>query len=588
MSINGEFDYKEGLFYGVISTNNQIVYTQKNVDFFEHILMENGAFLYIYNGEKEKPKIDDISKFMETDLTKKLKNGQIIITDAAEVFREFDSVDYLNDRINYYKDMIKNLKNNGFEKIVMLGTRDNSDLDRFTDKGLYNYHQKLKKLCKENNIMGVIRYVVGDLSERELAKLISLHDLISLEGDNIGLQYTYIELISTSLVYLSKQREKDEEYRKEMERIEYLKNLGELIEGFTHDFNNLLTAIIGFSQIALLKGTENLVRDYLKIIYETAIDGKAMVDKLHEHVKGSYNGEKKIHQVNELVKGSTNMIAYKIKSTTKEAENKVILNLDLKSEKSIYCDEFEIRQVLLNILLNGLAAMKEGGTLTVKTYDKEGKIYIEIIDSGTGMNEEIQKKIFEPFFTTKGKDGTGLGLNTSKKILESHSAEILVESKLGKGSKFTIIFPQDESKSKAVYKEIDLHSIYGAKVLVVDDMYSVGKSIAELIGMINMTAEVETRAEKVMGRLEEKTYDIIICDYTMPNMNGVELSKIVKKAYPEKPFILMTGYQDKLFESCDTIDYVLNKPCTIEELADILGQALNVIDDSKDKGYNIS
>lgn len=585
--MDGEFDYEEGLFYGVISTSDQIVYTRKSVEFVERVLKNKGAFLYIYNGEKEKPNINKMSKLFEMDLNKKIKDGQIIFTDLTKVLEEHESVDYLNNRINYYIDTIDNLKSSGFEKIVILGTRDSNDLDRFTNKGLYNYHKRIKRLCKENNIMAVIRYVIGDLSKRELAKLISLHDLISLEGDNTGVRYTYLEMISTSLVYLSKQKEKDEEYKKEMERIEYLKSLGELIEGFTHDFNNLLTAIIGFSQIALLKDTENLVREYLNIIYETAIDGKAMVDKVHEYVRGNYNGEKKVHHINDLIKGSINMIAYKIKSTAKEAENKIVLTLDLKSEKSIYCDEFEIRQVFLNMLLNALAAMKEGGTLTVKTYDKEEKIYIEIIDSGIGMSEEIQKKIFEPFFTTKGKDGTGLGLNTSKKILENHSAEILVESQLGKGSKFTIVFPQDESKSKVVHKEIDPHSIYGAKVLVVDDMYSVGKSIAELIGMINMTAEVETRAEKVMKRLEEKTYDIIICDYTMPNMNGVELSKIVKEKYPERPFILMTGHQDKLLESWDTIDHVLGKPCTIEELADVLGQALNVIDDNKNKGYNI-
>ena len=391
-------------------------------------------------------------------------------------------------------------------------------------------------------------------------------------------------MISTSLAYLSKKQQSDEKYRKEMKRIEYLKSLGELVEGFTHDFNNILTTIIGFSQIALIRDSENQVRDYLSVISKSAIDGKAMIDKVHDYVKGCFNGVKKLHKMNDIVISSTNMIKYKINQKTGK---QIALVVDLKSERSLYCDEFELRQVFLNMLLNGMSAIGEKGTLTVRTYDKDEKVYLEIEDTGIGMSEEVKEKIFEPFFTTKGKLGTGLGLNTSRKILENYSAEINVDSEIGVGTVFTIVFPETIKEVSELKVEEDYYSAYGARVLVIDDKYSVAKVIAELISLVNMTAEVETNGENVLQRLEEEMYDVIICDYSMPNINGIQVSELVKAKYPKKPFILLTGYSDKINEKWDTVDYVLKKPCTVEELADVLGKSLNTIDVNKDKSYNI-
>src|SRR5699024_7887022 len=96
------------------------------------------------------------------------------------------------------------------------------------------------------------------------------------------------------------------------------------------------------------------------------------------------------------------------------------------------------------------------------------------------------------------------------------------------------------------------YSAYGAKVLVIDDKYSVAKVIAELISLVNLTAHVETNAEKVLQRLEEDNYDIIVCDYSMPKINGIQVSEQVKERYPEKPFVLLTGYSDSINENFDT------------------------------------
>ena len=579
----GDFGYEEGIFCGFISTRSYGINVNQFANLLGIVLEGGGAFIYLYNGKIEEPNLEMLSKLFQMDLIEKREEGNIILINMEDEFKLKGKHNY-EHRVAFYERKINELRDKGIEKIVFYSIVDHINIMHEKHKELYKYYKKLKCLCIEKQVMTVIRYIVDDLFEEEFVKLISLHNSIIIDGGKEIYKYSYFELISTSLAYLSKKQQSDEEYRKEMKRIEYLKSLGELVEGFTHDFNNILTTIIGFSQIALIRNTENQVRDYLSVISKSAIDGKAMIDKVHDYVKGCFNGVKKLHKINDIVSSSTNMIKYKINQKTGK---QIALVVDLKSERSLYCDEFELRQVFLNMLLNGMSAIGEKGTLTVRTYDKDEKVYLEIKDTGIGMSEEVKEKIFEPFFTTKGKLGTGLGLNTSRKILENYSAEINVDSEIGVGTVFTIVFPETIKEVSELKDEEDYYSAYGARVLVIDDKYSGAKVIAQLISLVNMTAEVETNGENVLQRLEEEMYDVIICDYSMPNINGIQVSELVKAKYPKKPFILLTGYSDKINEKWDTVDYVLKKPCTVEELADVLGKSLNTIDVNKDKSYNI-
>ncbi len=579
-----DFCYEEGVFCGFISTRSFGINVNQFANLLGTVLEGGGAFIYLYNGKLEEPNLEMLSILFQMDLIEKREEGNIILINMEDEFKLKGKHNY-EHRVAFYERKINELRDKGIEKIVFYSTKDHINIMHEKHKELYKYYKKLKCLCIEKQVMTVIRYIVDDLFEEEFVKLISLHNSIIIDGGKEIYKYSYFELISTSLAYLSKKQQNDEEYMKEMKRIEYFKNLGELVEGFTHDFNNILTTIIGFSQIALIRDAESQVRDYINVINKTAIDGKAMIDKVHDYVKGCINDEKSLHQINDIVNSSTSMIKYKVNS--QQREKQITLVEDLRSERSIYCDEFELRQVLLNMLLNGMSAMNDKGTLTVRTYDKDESVYIEIQDTGIGMSEEVRSKIFQPFFTTKGKQGTGLGLNTSKKILDKYSAEIIVDSQIGIGTIFTIKFPKTIKALNVLEREED-YSAYGAKVLVIDDKYSVAKVIAELISLVNLTAHVETNAEKVLQRLEEDNYDIIVCDYSMPKINGIQVSEQVKERYPEKPFVLLTGYSDSINENFDTIDYVLRKPCTVDELVNALEKAFNIVAVNNIKSYNIN
>jgi len=308
------------------------------------------------------------------------------------------------------------------------------------------------------------------------------------------------------------------------------------------------------------------------------------IAELTEHLKTNAKDFQAKRGLLMMVGRRKRMLTY-IKKSDIEKYRKLIK--ELNSRKCIYCNEFEIRQVILNILLNAVDSITCDGVVKIKTYDKGKNSFIEVEDTGIGIEEDMLEKIFDPFFTTKGEHGTGLGLNIVKKVLNEHCADIKVESQVNKGSKFTIIFPSTTKEQLKVAEEEEEYKT-AANILVVDDKYIVAKSIKELVSLLNMNADVETRGEKVMSRLSEKEYDLIICDYSMPYKNGIEVSQKVKKEYPNKPFILLTGFVDDIVENCDTIDYILNKPCTVEELADTIGKALKIVDEARSKSSNIS
>lgn len=586
-----EIEYIGGLFCGAISSSFSKPHIAQFQKLVNSALEDNGIIIYVYNKKEEKPNIDLLELYFKIDIKKLLENGQLVFLCSEEIFLDKNGKLSLDRALKFYESEIDRYRKNGFEKVLVYATKDKFHTNSMDIEEILIFQKEMKKFCQRKNIMVIVKYVVDDFLEKDLLNLLSIHDAFILDGAEKGYVYDYFGLMKFSLMNLSMKEKIDYEHREELKRMENLKILGELSESLAHDFNNLLSTIVGYSQMAILKESDPQIKDYLDIIYKTAFDGKAMMGKIKGYIKGSYNQKMGLHKINDILIDSINMAKYKIKNNNFKSNTTIHVVEELNSGKCIYCNEFEMRQVILNIILNAIDAMEDGGTLTVRSYDKDEKIFIEIEDTGTGMSEEIIGKVFEPFFTTKGAKGTGLGLNTTKKILENHSADILVDSKVGVGSKFTIVFSISE-KENVVVRESELESKYieiGAKnILVVDDRYSVASTISQLIAMLNMDADLETKGEKVLKRLEEKEYDLIICDYFMPNMNGIEVSKLVKEKYPYKPFVLMTGYLENNLYNVDTIDYILKKPYTIEELAKAIEKAFRIVDRSKNKRYNIS
>lgn len=219
-----------------------------------------------------------------------------------------------------------------------------------------------------------------------------------------------------------------------------LEIIGTLTSSIAHEFNNLLTPIMGNSMMALerLPSDEDELYDELLEIYTTSCKAKEVISRLSDLSRK--NTENCFRQV-----APDELIRKMVRTAEPAREGNVQINMNLNCwDQRLTANEIQLSQMILNLILNGFHAMEpDGGVLTLSTNFDESHVHIQIADTGCGIAKEIQPKIFEPFFTTKetGK-GTGLGLAIVAQVVEDHQGRIVVESKMGEGSVFTVSLPR--------------------------------------------------------------------------------------------------------------------------------------------------
>jgi CheY-like chemotaxis protein len=180
--------------------------------------------------------------------------------------------------------------------------------------------------------------------------------------------------------------------------------------------------------------------------------------------------------------------------------------------------------------------------------------------------------VFEPFFTTKGERGNGLGLSMVRELIEKMNGTIHFKSAKGIGSSVIIKLPISEKKQREKIEPNSSRLEKELKVLVVDDQAEVGEVIKEMIiALGNIKASMTSSSGKAFEMMKTESYDLVITDMVMPEINGGELVKIAKKMYPNSKYVIMTGCvkDEKCIEDTGA-DYILNKPFTIEEILDML------------------
>ena len=219
-----------------------------------------------------------------------------------------------------------------------------------------------------------------------------------------------------------------------------LEIIGTLTSSISHEFNNLLTPIMGYSMMALekLPSDEGELYEELLEIYSASCKAKEIISRLADLSRK--NTETSFRSV-----APDDLVRKMIRVAEPARADNIQINMNLNCwDQRLTANEIQLSQLILNLILNGFHAMEpDGGTLTVTTNVDEKNIYITVSDTGCGIAKEHQSRIFEPFFTTKeaGK-GTGLGLAIAAQVVEDHNGKIKVESKPGKGTVFTVSLPR--------------------------------------------------------------------------------------------------------------------------------------------------
>ncbi len=367
--------------------------------------------------------------------------------------------------------------------------------------------------------------------------------------------------------------------------------IGTLAGGIAHDFNNILAAIMGYTELALLEVKEGSLRDTLIEVRRASGRAKDLVAHI---LAFSRQGEMARTPVNvvPIIKETLKMLRASLPTTI---EIKQTMGQDIGK---ILADPTQIHQVLMNLCTNAAHAMREaGGVLEIglsqvhlheepvlRTFAIAPGNYLRLTvrDTGQGIDSKIIDRIFDPFFTTKNRgEGTGLGLSVVHGIVISHGGAIEVQSLPGQGTSFALYFPVLESVSEIVEAAVSAAPPTGKeRVLFVDDeiaLIELGERILVYLGY-----QVTTRTSSVealeLFRAKPDAFDLVITDYTMPNMTGGELAKHILAIRPGMPIVLCTGFSEVFTEekaqALGIQGYVM-KPISIHDLANICRKVLD-------------
>ena len=356
----------------------------------------------------------------------------------------------------------------------------------------------------------------------------------------------------------------EEAIEKHLRQQQKMNAVGELAGGVSHDFNNILTAILGYVALGLNSVDEK--SNAHKYLTEILKAGERAAKLVRQILTFSKQEEPRFHslRLQEVIEDSLSL------ARTNMEDIELVKDVDPNCPP-ILGDTTQIQQVLVNLCSNAVHAIGQNQEGTIRVLLRQVELTssspelhaldlspgsyacVVISDSGCGMSSEVQERIFEPYFSTrKSGEGSGFGLSIVHGIVQRHRGGIHVESEEGKGAIFTLYFPMLEGKSEGEPVPAVTRSVTsdrgGGQILFVDDESSIltlGREILESLGYKVTTAVNGRQAWKLFQATPYK-FDILITDYKMPKMNGHELIRRVREVRGDISTILCSGYMEKV------------------------------------------
>ncbi|MCF8067139.1 MAG: PAS domain S-box protein [Desulfobacterales bacterium] len=386
-----------------------------------------------------------------------------------------------------------------------------------------------------------------------------------------------------------RKKRKIEERTQQAQKME---TIGRIAGGVAHDFNNLLTGIIGTCESFIQTRTvmDQELREYNDAITNTAKRAGDLTKKLLDFSrKGKFIS--KTIDIHQTLKDAISILQ------RSNLDRTTVIQMKLNAEPScVVGDPSQLQNVFLNIGLNAIDAMPEGGTLTISTSNKfldsnsavhisdefvaGHYVLISISDTGMGMTEDVMANIFEPFFTTKGSGcGTGLGLSAVYGSIKNHNGRINVSSNPGKGAEFLIYLPEDHNKIESEVLMPETMSGERFCILLVDDDELVRVKYGEALQHSGHHVLLASNGEEAVEIYQRKQdiIELVILDMVMPEMDGKDTFIALNYINPDIKVLIVSGYsnqnaiQELLIRGAVGF---LQKPYTLDELSAQAGLAL--------------
>jgi len=361
-------------------------------------------------------------------------------------------------------------------------------------------------------------------------------------------------------------------------QLQKMEAMGRLTGGIAHDFNNLLNVVQGNLDLIMLVSADETTRKRAEVARNACRRGAKLTGQLLAFSRNQSLDLRAV-SVDELFGGMRELVATSLGSA-------ISLEFEVGPEvEGVLADTNQIEMALLNLAINARDAMPRGGSLRFcarraappPALLPEGDyVCIAVVDDGEGMSRETAARVFEPFFTTKevGK-GTGLGLSQVYGMAQQSGGAAQVRSEQGAGTTVEIWLRACAADAPQAPARARAHAATGARILVVEDDDVVRTSVAESLQALGHRVTQAANGAEALGQLGQERPELMITDYLMPGMTGLELMLQARGLYPGLPMIIVTGYADmKAIEEVLGQDILLRKPFQLAELESSVESAL--------------
>ncbi|MDP6086387.1 MAG: PAS domain S-box protein [Nitrospinota bacterium] len=334
------------------------------------------------------------------------------------------------------------------------------------------------------------------------------------------------------------------EMQEKLRQGQKMEAVGQLASGVAHNFNNILTVIMGNASLLVEAAADPETRRRLSNVEKAALSGAKTVERLQDFARRRADRPMGRIDLNTVIQDVSEMTRPRWMNESAQKGIRVEMSVYPEAAQSVIEGKVaEIQEALINLVNNALDAMPAGGRLQLSTENVEGRVRLTVADTGHVIPPEIRERVFEPFFTSKGEQGTGLGLSMVYGIVERHGGSLEIESPPGEGTILRLTFPVavGESKEASTSVPAAAPSVSG-RVLVIDDEEEIPHLLELWLHAMGLEIEGVSDPREGLKAFQNNPFDLVITDLGMPDMTGLEVAKAVKEISPSAAVVLMTGW----------------------------------------------
>lgn len=363
-----------------------------------------------------------------------------------------------------------------------------------------------------------------------------------------------------------------------------LRALGEMASGVAHDFNNLLSGILGNVQLLLLDESDSERKRMLRVIEQATHDSAATVQRIQEFARQREERARELIDLTAVIDSALAITRTRWHDLALRDGRPIQVRREISQGALAIGNPAELREMLVNLIINAIDAMPHGGELTLRLDRRPGRTpfephvaLIEVCDTGIGIPPELQQRVFESFFTTKpAGQGSGLGLAICQNIISLHGGRIELSSSVGQGTTFRVLLPLDEPAYSSAPNLPAAAPSVSCRVLVVDDEPPVRDILARILRRAGHSVLTAGSGEEALAIFAPGRFDLLFTDLAMPGISGATLLKHLTLQDPRIIPVVVTGWNPQdIGETLPGAAAIVAKPFSTSQITNLVSELIS-------------